>query len=356
MEVLYARCCGLDVHRSMVVACVSIIEAGQRRKESHTFGTTNRELLALRAWLLEQKCTHVGMESTGVLWRPVADRLAGDFELVLVNATHMKRVPGRKTDVQDAEWLTDLLQHGLLIPSFVPDQAQQDLRDLTRLRMHLLQDRSQVVNRLHKVLQQAGIKLSGVLSNILGVSGRAIVQALCAGESDPERLAGLVQQSVAHKHDQLVAALTGDLREHHRLLLRELLTQLDMLDRSIEHVELEIESRLHPVESTLLRLEAISGVSRHGPLPLPRCGSSGFLGRNVSWTPGECRQAAEWTQPTRQQICEVGISPGCSCHRSHQDLPWGTISSPAAAPRSQTSGCRCWAQHLSHFLSPDDHR
>jgi len=263
MEVLYARCCGLDVHRSMVVACVSIIEAGQRRKEIRTFGTTTRELLALRQWLLEAGCTHVGMESTGVLWRPVADRLTGHFEVVLVNAAHLKRVPGRKTDVQDAEWLTDLLQHGLLTASFVPDQPQQDLRDLTRLRLHLLQDRSQLVNRIHKVLQQAGIKLSGVLSDILGVSGRAIVQALCAGESDPERLVRLVHSSVAHKHDQLVEALTADLREHHRFLLRELLTLLDTLNLSVRHVEVEIASRLHPLESTLLRLEAITGVSRH---------------------------------------------------------------------------------------------
>jgi transposase len=174
----------------------------------------------LRQWLIEAGCSHVGMESTGVLWRPVADRLAGYFELVLVNAQHMKRVPGRKTDVQDAEWLTDLLQHGLLTPSFVPGQPQQDLRDLTRLRVHLLQDRTQLVNRLHKVLQQAGIKLSGVLSNILGASGRAIVQALCTGESDPERLASLVHKSIAHKDEQLVEALTGDLREHHRFALR----------------------------------------------------------------------------------------------------------------------------------------
>ena len=149
----------------------------------------------------------------------------------------MKRVPGRKTDVQDAEWLTDLLQHGLLTPSFVPTQPQQDLRDLTRLRARWLQDRTQLVNRIHKVLQQAGIKLAGVLSNILGASGRAIVQALCAGESDPERLASLAHKSVAHKHEQLVEALRGDLREHHRFLLRELLTLLDAQERSIKRVE-----------------------------------------------------------------------------------------------------------------------
>lgn len=263
MEVLYARCCGLDVHRSNVVACMSSIEAGHRQKEVRTFGTTTRELLLLRQWLIEAGCTHIGMESTGVLWRPVADRLSGFFEVVLVNAQHMKRVPGRKTDVQDAEWLADLLQHGLLTASFVPDQSQQDLRDLTRLRLHLLQDRTQLVNRIHKVLQQAGIKLSSVLSNILGASGRAMVQALCAGESDPERLASLVHRSVAHKHEQLIEALTGDLRAHHRFLLRELLILLDAQDLAIKHVESEIEDRLRPEEATLVRLEAITGVSRH---------------------------------------------------------------------------------------------
>jgi transposase len=263
MEVLYPRCCGLDVHRNQVVACVSIIEAGQRRKEIRTFRTVTKELLTMRQWLLEVGCSHVGMESTGVLWRPIYDRLAGYFELVLVNAAHMKQVPGHKTDVQDADWLADLLQHGLLTPSFVPDQPQQDLRDLTRLRVHLIQDRTQLINRLLKVLQQAGIKLSGVLSEVMGVSGRAILAALCAGERDPERLASLVHKSVAHKHAQLVEALTGDLRPHHQFLLCEWRALLHEVERSILHVEQEIEQRLRPVEEHLLRLEQITGVSRH---------------------------------------------------------------------------------------------
>lgn len=209
MEVVYERCCGLDVPRDMVVACLSIIEAGQRRKEIRTFRTVTKELLAMRQWLLSEGCSHVGMESTGVLGRPVYDRLAGYFELVLVNAAHMKQVPGRKTDMQDADWLADLLQHGLLTSSCVPDQPQQDLRDLTRLRVHLVQDRAQLINRILNVLQQGGIKLSGVLSDVVGVSGRAILQALCVGERDPEQLASLVHKSVAHKHAQLVEALTG---------------------------------------------------------------------------------------------------------------------------------------------------
>jgi transposase len=263
MEVVYERCCGLDVHRDRVVAELSIIEAGQRRKEIRTFRTVTKELLAMRQWLLEEGCSHVGMESTGVLWRPVYDRLASYFELVLVNAAHMKQVPGRKTDVQDADWLADLLQHGLLTPSFVPDQPQQDVRDLTRLRVHLVQDRAQLINRILKVLQQGGIKLSGVLSDVVGVSGRAILQALCVGERDPEQLASLVQKSVAHKHAQLVEALTGDLRSHHQFLLCELLSLLQGVDRSIKHVELEIAQRLHPEEEQLERLEEITGISRH---------------------------------------------------------------------------------------------
>ena len=263
MEVVYERCCGLDVHRNMVVACLSIIEAGQRRKEIRTFRTITKELLALREWLLSEGCSHVGMESTGVLWRPVYDRLTGYFELVLVNAAHMRQVPGRKTDVQDADWLTDLLQHGLLTPSFVPDQPQQDLRDLTRLRVHLVQDRAQLINRILKVLQQGGIKLSGVLSNVVGVSGRAILQALCGGERDPERLALLVHQSVTHKHVQLVEALTGDLRPHHLFLLRELLRLLEGMELSIKHVEIEIEQHLEAQEEKLERLEKITGMSRH---------------------------------------------------------------------------------------------
>jgi transposase len=263
MEVVYERCCGLDVHRNTVVACVSIIEASQRRKEIRTFRTVTKELLAMRQWLLSEGWSHVGMESTGVLWRPIYDRLTGYFELVLVNAAHMRQVPGRKTDVQDAQWLADLLQHGLLTPSFVPDQSQQDLRDLTRLRVHLVQDRAQLINRILKVRKPGGIKLSGVLSDVVGVSGRAILQALCGGERDPERLALLVHKSVAHKHVQLVEALTGDLHPHHVFLLRELLSLLEGMERSIKQVYLEIEQRLGAQEERLERLEKITGVSRH---------------------------------------------------------------------------------------------
>lgn len=263
MEVLYARCGGLDVHQRFVVACLSVIEAGQRHKEIRTFRCVTSDLLALRRWLADEGCTHVVLESTGVYWRPVYDRLAGSCEVLVANAQHIKKVPGRKTDVQDAEWLADLLQHGLLTPSFVPGQAQQDLRDLTRLRQRLVQDHAQLVNRLHKILEEGGLKLTSVLSDVLGVSGRAILHALCAGERDPARLAERVHPSVRAKPEQLVEALTGDLRPHHRALLGELLTLLSALEQSIRQVEQEIELRLRPVEELLVRLEQITGVNRH---------------------------------------------------------------------------------------------
>ncbi len=263
MQVMYQRCAGIDVHLRFLVVCLSIIEAGQRRKEIRSFRNETADLLALRAWLLQEQCSHVGMESTGVYWLPVYRRLEGFFELVVANAQHMKAVTGRKTDVQDAEWIADLLQHGLLTASFVPSQEQQDVRDLTRLRVSLVQERARLVNRVQKVLEEAGIKLSTVLSDVMGLSGRAILQALCDGESDPERLASLMHSSVHASREQVVAALTAEVREHHRFLLRELLTLIEAQDRSIKCLEREIERHLHPFEEQMKRCEQINGVSQH---------------------------------------------------------------------------------------------
>jgi transposase len=263
MQVMYQRCAGIDVHLRFLVVCLIIIEGEQRRKEIRTFRNETADLLALRAWLLQEGCSHVGMESTGVYWLPVYRRLEGFFELVVGNAHHIKAVPGRKTDVQDAEWIADLLQHGLITASFVPSQEQQEVRDLTRMRVSLVQERSRLVNRVQKVLEEAGIKLSTVLSDVMGLSGRAILDALCAGESDPVRLAGRVHSSVHATQEQIAAALTAEVREHHRFLLRELLTLIDAQDRSIKHLELEIERHLHPFEEQVKRCEKINGVSEH---------------------------------------------------------------------------------------------
>ena len=262
MQVLYQRCAGIDVHLRFLVVCLSIVEAGQRRKEIRSFRNETADLLTLRAWLLQEGCTHVGMESTGVYWLQMYRRLEGLFELVVANAQHIKTVPGRKTDVHDAEWIADLLQHGLLTASFVPSQEQQELRDLTRLRISLVQERARLVNRVQKALEEAEIKLSLVVSDVMGKSGRAILEALCAGESDPMRLAQRMHQNCQASREEAIAALTGDLREHHRFLLRELLSLIDAQGLSIKHVEQEIKRRVSPFEEQIDRCEQITGVSR----------------------------------------------------------------------------------------------
>ncbi len=262
MEVVHQRCAGVDVHLRFLVVCLSIVEGGQRRKEIRSFRNETADLLALRAWLLQERCGAVGMESTGVYWVPVYRRLEGFFELIVANAQHMKAVPGRKTDVQDADWIADLLQHGLLTASFVPSQEQQDLRDLTRLRVNLVQERTRLANRVHKVLDAAGCQLSAVLSDILGFSGKRILQALCAGESDPVHLARLMHPGVKATEEQVIAALTTEVREHHRFLLRELLELIEVQDRSISRLEVEIERHLSPFEEEMERCEHINGGSR----------------------------------------------------------------------------------------------
>src|SRR5260370_31199255 len=262
MEVVYQRCAGIDVHQRFLVVCLIRIEGGQRRKEIRSFRNETADLLALRAWLVQEGCSAVGMESTGVYWMPVYRRLEGFFELIVANAQHMKAVPGRKTDVQDADWIADLLQHGLLTASFVTNQEQPAARNLPRWRVSLVQERARLVNRVHKVLDAAGCQLSAVLSDILGFSGKRILQALCAGESDPVRLAKLMHPGVKATEEQVVAALTAEVREHHRFLLRELLELIEVQDRSIARLEAEIEQHLSPFEEEMGRCEQINGVSR----------------------------------------------------------------------------------------------
>jgi transposase len=262
MEVLYERCCGLDVHQQFVVAGLSIVQAGQRRKEIRRFGMTTNQLLALRDWLLSQGCTHVAMESTGIYWKPVYRRLVGFFEVWLVNARHLKAVPGRKTDVQDAAWIADLMQHGLLRPSVVPNQQQQVWRDLTRARSTVVAEHTRLVNRVHKLLEDAGFKLRPTISDVFGVSGRAILHALCEGERDPEHLSRLVHPRLRASQEQLVEVLTGDLREHQRWLLCELLELIEGTERALGRLDREIAEQMRPFEPTLDRLEQITGVSR----------------------------------------------------------------------------------------------
>jgi transposase len=263
MEVVHERCCGLDVHKQSVVACV--IGPGNGRepnKQIRTFGTMTPDLLELADWLGACGVTHVAMESTGVYWKPVWNLLEAQFELLLVNARHIKQVPGRKTDVKDCEWLADLLRHGLLRGSFVPDQAQRELRELTRYRTTLVRERASEVNRLQKTLEGANIKLSSVATDITGVSGRHIMQALVAGQTDINLLADLARGRLRDKLPQLQRALVGRFGTHQRFLLAQQLAHLEGLEDVIEQLDREVEQRLRPFTEALDRLDTIPGWAR----------------------------------------------------------------------------------------------
>ena len=262
MQVLFARCAGLDVHKKTVVACVMLtLLNGEVRKQVRTFATTTESLLALADWLTSQQVTHVAMESTGIYWRPVFNILEGAFSVVLVNAQHMKAVPGRKTDVKDSEWLADLLRHGLLKASFIPPQPIRDLRDLVRYRKSLIEERSREINRVQKVLETANIKLSSVVSNVMGASGRSMLQALISGEQSPEVLAELAQGSLHKKIPQLREALLGRVDAHHQILLSHLLAHLGFLDQVIFQLFFQIRSYLQPYDEAVELLVSIPGVA-----------------------------------------------------------------------------------------------
>ncbi len=263
MNVVYERCCGLDVHKKMLVACLIVPGAdGQRQKQVRSYSTMLADLLALRDWLTAAGCTHVAMESTGVYWKPIYNVLDGSVEVLVVNAQHLKAVPGRKTDVHDAEWIADLLQHGLLRASYIPSRAQRELRELTRTRTRLIQQRSQTINRLQKVLEDSNIKLGSVVSNIMGMSAQAMLKALLEGQTDPHLLAELAQGRLRAKREQLEQALVGSFQPHHRFLIQEHLTHIDYLDEAIARLSQEIAAQLRPFESLLGLLDTIVGINR----------------------------------------------------------------------------------------------
>src|SRR5438128_2845100 len=237
MDVVYPRCCGIDIHKKTAVACVVVSETkAPPHKETRTFGTMTDDLLALADWLATEGVTHVAMESTGVYWKAPFNLLEGQFEVVLANAQHIKTVPGRKTDVKDAEWIADLLRHGLLRASFVPDRPQRELRELTRYRTTLVRERSAERSRIQKTLEGAGIKLGDVASDVLGASGRQMLEALVRGVTDASLVAELAKGSLRGKRPQLERALTGQFGAHQRFLLAQQLAHLDGLDALIEQI------------------------------------------------------------------------------------------------------------------------
>ena len=290
MQVLYARCAGLDVHKRSVVACVRLIlEAGPEQTHSQSFGTTTPDILALGDWLKGFGVTVVAMESTGVYWRPIYQLLEDTFQLLVVNAAHIHRMPGRKTDVTDAEWVADLLQHGLLAASYVPPQGQRELRELTRHRTSLVEKRCQAVNELHRTLEGTNLKLTSVATDITGLSAMRMLEALLAGgPTDPKALAELAVGKLRRKIPQLEKALQGRVREHHKLILSHLLADIEFFDEQVAEVSAVIEQRLSAQTELIERLDAIPGVSqRTTEVVLAELGTD--MGRFPS-----ARHAAAW--------------------------------------------------------------
>jgi transposase len=262
MQTLVERGCGLDVHQATVVACVLIVRKdGKVQKQVRTFGTTTRELLSLREWMLSQGCTHVAMESTGVYWKPVFAILeGGGLEIVVANAQHVKKVPGRKTDVKDAEWIADLLCHGLLRSSFVPPKPVRELRDLIRYRRKLVESQSAERNRLLKLLETANIKLASVASDVFGVSGLLMLHALIEGKATAQEMAGLAKRRLRNKIPELELALEGRVEEHHRFLLKLQLDRLESVEKDLAVLEQRMHEKLEPYAAQLALLDEIPGV------------------------------------------------------------------------------------------------
>jgi transposase len=261
MEVLHPRCCGLDVHKETVVACLRLVIDGKVVKEVRTFSTTTAGLMALSEWLTQNNCPQIAMEATGVYWKPVWHILAdGEFELVLANAAHVRNVPGRKSDVKDADWVSDLLAHGLIRASFVPDSPTQEMRTLMRTRKQLVREKSSHILRIQKTLEDANIKLDSVISDVLGASGRAMIEALIAGEHSPSKLARLANHRVKASQGTLREALRGRVTKSHRFLLRLHLDQIDALDASIATIDAEVEAGIAPFRTAVEQVTSIPGI------------------------------------------------------------------------------------------------
>jgi transposase len=292
MDVVHEVCCGMDVHKKSVTACV--LWASARRRQKQKFGTFTKNLLEMSAWLRSCGVTHVALESTGVYWKPVWNLLEGQFEVLLVNAQHIKAVPGRKTDQKDSEWIADLLQHGLLRASFVPPTPIRELRDLTRYRACLAQEINRIANRIQKVLEDANIKLASVATDTLGASGRAMLEAIIHGEQDSQHLAEMSRGLLRNKIPELQQALEGHITAHHRFLLRELLDHLYFVESKMLRIEQEIAERLGPFQSEVARLCTIPGVDR-----VTAWGLVAEIGLNMTQFP-DAQHLASW----------AGLCPG----------------------------------------------
>lgn len=332
MDRIVERCAGLDVHKDLLTACVRTPAAGGRREqETRTFRTSTRGLVQLADWLRSHAVTLVGMESTGVYWKPVYYLLEDEFECWLLNAQHLRNVPGRKTDVQDAEWICQLVEHGLVRPSFVPPREIRELRDLTRYRKAKIEERTREVQRLEKVLQDAGIKLSSVASEVLGVSGRAILDALISGTHDPELLAELALGALRRKLPQLREALEGRFTGHHALIVSQMLASIDFLDETVATLSERIEELVAPFSRQVELLDTIPGVNRRSAELL-----LAEIGADMSRFPSH-RHLASWAGLCPGNNESAGKRKSGKTRKGSKWLRSGLIEAAKAASRSKGS-------------------
>jgi transposase len=343
MDQLIERCCGLDVHRDTVASCVrGPGPNGKRQQEVRTFGTTTAELLALRDWLEAHGVTHVAMESTGVYWKPVFYVLEEAFTCLLVNATHIKQVPGRKTDVKDCAWIAQCLECGLLRGSFVPPAPIRELRDLTRHRRVLIEERTRAANRVHKLLQDAGIKLASVATNILGVSGRAMLEALVHGTTDAEVLANLARGRLRKKLPALREALAGRFRPHHAFLVSHLLAHVDYLEEAIAAVSAEVDGRLAPFAQHLTQLDTIPGIDRRTSEVL-----IAELGVDMSYFPSD-HHLASWAAVCPGNNESAGKHRSGRTRRGNRWLRTALVEAAWAATRTDSALAARYRRVMRH--------
>lgn len=342
MEVVHTHGAGLDVHKKTVVAAVIVPDSeGQVQKESRRFGTMTSDLLQLSDWLSSMGVTHVAMESTGEYWKPVYNILEDSFELLLVNAHHIRAVPGRKTDVNDAEWIADLLRHGLLRGSFVPPTGQRELRELTRYRRSFVRERATLINRLQKVLESANIKLGSVATDVMGVSGRAMLEALIAGQAQPTEIASLAKGRLREKREELSKALSGRVQAHHRFVLTELLCQIDSLDESIGRFDLQIEEYCRPFEQAVCLLDTIPGVARESAQVIVS-----EIGTDMSRFPSANHLAA-WAGVAPGNHESAGKRYSGRTRQGNQALKTTLVQAAHAASHSKDCYLAAQVQHLA---------
>jgi transposase len=346
MEIIIRNCAGGDVHKKFIVVCHRWIdEHDHLHTETRRFSTMTQDLERLRDWLVAVGCTDIAIESTGVYWQPVFNVLEGHVRVWLVNAQHVKQVPGRKTDTKDAAWLAQLLQHGLLRASFIPERDQRELRDLVRYRQSTVQDRTRVVNRLQKVLEDANLKLAAVATDVKGVSAQAILRALLGGEADPQALADLARGKLRAKHADLVQALTGHVRPHHRFMLAELLAHLDFLDEqgaTLEgHIE-EVMARLPaPFQEAAQRLDTIPGIDRHLAVLLVA-----EVGIDLARFPSE-KHLTAWAGLAPGQNETGGKQRASTTRKGNRYLRWGLVQAAKGAARTKGSSLKALYYRLA---------